>query len=559
MKFKRLVLSWQILVLIFLVAISLIVINPSLSSKGIKITSVGEGIFKGKIEPGTIIYSAGLVGKEMEKINKLEDLLKFQGEQGYLILETSNGKQNIKLEEGEVFNLSVEEIGKTNLKFGLDIKGGIRALLKPKNLTNTTIEEIINILDTRINIYGLRQAEFREVEVGDKALIMVSVAGGTRQEIEDLLSRKGDFEARIPLTLEQGSSFKLGKFLKGENREFEVNILNNTIKIDNQSFKEGERGELYGVEFEVKNITSEEVVLDFLVFENRDIKQVGMPPESNFLGRTQGGYKFQFGVVISSQGSKRFAEVTQNLGRVISPGGSYLSEKIYFYIDGKELDSLNIAGDLRGKEVTNPVITGYGETEEEAKKNRDHLKAILESGDIPVELEIISIDKLNPTLGENYLYVIGLAGIVAIFLVSGLIFIRYRNFKISVGVILTMLSEVIIILGFAALTSWNLSTLALAGVVAAIGFGVDHQILIIDETRKKKERYSLREGLKRAFFMIMGAGATTIFAMLPILWTGFSVYREIGGFAVTVIVGVLAGVLITRPAFARFVELVLVE
>ncbi|HIE41051.1 MAG TPA: preprotein translocase subunit SecD, partial [Candidatus Aenigmarchaeota archaeon] len=207
----------------------------------------------------------------------------------------------------------------------------------------------------------------------------------------------------------------------------------------------------------------------------------------------------------------------------------------------------------------NPIITGYGKTKEEAEKNRDSLKAILKSGNIPTELKILSIDKLNPSLGENYLYVVGLAGIVAIFLVSIVIFFRYRNLKISLGVIGTMLSEVIIILGFAALTKWNLSTLALAGIVAAIGFGVDDQILIIDETRKKKERYSLREGLKRAFFMILGAGATTIFAMLPILFAGFATYREIGGFAMTTIIGILVGILITRPAFAKYIEHILVK
>ncbi len=122
-----------------------------------------------------------------------------------------------------------------------------------------------------------------------------------------------------------------------------------------------------------------------------------------------------------------------------------------------------------------------------------------------------------------------------------------------------MFSEVLIILGFAALTNWNLSTLALAGIVAAIGFGVDDQILIIDETRKKEKKYSIKEGLKRAFFMIFGAGATTIFAMLPILVIGFGVYKEIAGFALTTIIGVLVGILITRPAFSKYVEYILAK
>jgi protein-export membrane protein SecD len=559
MRLKKFILSWQILLWLFFIIVSIVAINPSFNPNGIIITNIGTGAFYGKIEPKTIIYSAGLVGSEMKKIYKLEDLLEFQGEKGYLILSTNNGQKTIKLKGNEIFNISAQPIASNNLKFGLDIEGGIRALLEPKNLTNqTTVEEIISILETRINIYGLRQAEFRKLDVGNKEMIMVSIAGGSEQEIEDLLSKKGRFDARIPLALENRSSFKLGKFLIGENKKYKVVILNNTtIKINDMVYEKEDKFELSGIKFRIKNLSLNRVVLEGLVFNSEDIKEVGLPPESNFLGKVENGYKFQFGVIISSEGAKRFAELTQNLKRVVSPTGSYLSEKIYFYIDNKEMDSLNIAGDLMGREIANPVITGYGETQEEAIKNRDRLKAILKSGNLPVELNIVSMDRLNPTLGENYLYIISLAGLIAIFLVSTVVFIRYRNLKISIGVIFTMLSEVIIILGFAALTKWNLSTLALAGIVAAIGFGVDDQILIIDETRKKKEKYSLKEGLKRAFFMIFGAGATTIFAMLPILFAGFTAYREIGGFAVTTIVGILAGILITRPAFAKYVEYLL--
>ena len=560
MRLKKFILSWQVLLLIFFIVLSIIAINPNFSSYGITITSVGSGVFSGKLSPGTVVYSAGLAGSEMKKIYKLEDLLEFQGKEGYLILETNQGKKTVRLEAGDVFNISAKPIERSNLKFGLDIEGGIRALLEP-NLTNgTEIDEIIDILETRINIYGLRQAEFRKLKIGDKELIMVSIAGGGEQEIKDLLSKKGKFEARIPLTLENDSSFKLGKFLQGENKIYRVVILNNTsVKINGNVYREGKKFELSDIEFRIKNLSSSKVVLEGLVFNSEDIKEVGMPPESNFLGKVKNGYKFQFGVIISQEGAKRFAELTQNLKKIISPGESYLSEKIYFYIDNKEMDSLNIASDLKAREVVNPVITGYGRSKEEAIKNNNRLKAILKSGNLPAELKVISIDKLNPSLGENYLYTISLAGIIAIFLVSAVIFVRYRNLKISLGVIFVMLSEVIIILGFAAATRWNLSAPALAGIVAAIGFGVDDQILIIDETRKKKEKYSLKKGLKRAFFMIFGSGITTIFAMLPIIFAGFSSYREIGGFGITTVLGILVGILITRPAFAKYVEYLLAD
>ena len=238
MGFKKLLLNWQVLLLLFCIAGSIIAINPRPNPEGLVITSIGEGAFYGKIGTGTIIYSANLVGHESREINSLADLLSFQDSIGYLNLNTNEGNKNIRLSGDNIFNLSVEKVQDSNLKFGLDIEGGIKALLQPKmgngtnNETNASISEIISILETRINIYGLRQAEFRKLEIGNSELLMVSIAGGTKEEIVDLLAREGKFEAKIPMTLNNGSTFKLGKFLSGENEEFKLNILDNkTIKI----------------------------------------------------------------------------------------------------------------------------------------------------------------------------------------------------------------------------------------------------------------------------------------------------------------------------------------
>jgi len=79
---------------------------------------------------------------------------------------------------------------------------------------------------------------------------------------------------------------------------------------------------------------------------------------------------------------------------------------------------------------------------------------------------------------------------------------------------------------------------------------------VIDEAKKKREKESLRLKLKRAFFIIFSSAATTIGAMTPLLMSSFA---NVKGFAFTTIVGVLIGVFITRPAFARTVKVLLNE
>jgi preprotein translocase subunit SecD len=109
-----------------------------------------------------------------------------------------------------------------------------------------------------------------------------------------------------------------------------------------------------------------------------------------------------------------------------------------------------------------------------------------------------------------------------------------------------------LILSFAAVVGWNLDIAAIAGILAAIGTGVDDQIVILDEAvRGRKESVNTKERLKRAFFIIFAAYATTVAAMLPLWNAGAGLLR---GFALTTIVGVTIGVFLTRPAFASFIE-----
>ena len=99
------------------------------------------------------------------------------------------------------------------------------------------------------------------------------------------------------------------------------------------------------------------------------------------------------------------------------------------------------------------------------------------------------------------------------------------------------------------LSVWGTKT----AIIAAIGTGIDHQIIIADETisGEKRKIFGLKEKIKSAFFIIFGAAATMVAAMLPLI---FLVAEFVKGFAITTIIGVWIGVSITRPAYAKIVE-----
>ena len=105
-------------------------------------------------------------------------------------------------------------------------------------------------------------------------------------------------------------------------------------------------------------------------------------------------------------------------------------------------------------------------------------------------------------------------------------------------------------LAVAALIRWNLDAPSIAGIIAGMGTGINDQIILIDES-ESKENTSLKERIKRALFIIFGAFFTIVAAMLPLFWAGTGLLR---GFALTTIIGVSVGILITRPAFAEILR-----
>ena len=203
-----------------------------------------------------------------------------------------------------------------------------------------------------------------------------------------------------------------------------------------------------------------------------------------------------------------------------------------------------------------------GNTREEAynnaKENMKKLQTVLITGGLPFKLTIVKTDSISPVLGNSFVKTILIAGFFAILAVSIVIFARYRKIKVSLSLLIVSFSELIIILGVASLIKWNLDLPSIAGIIATIGTGVDSQIVILDESRVRSE--SLKDRIKRALFIIFTSFATAFVSLVPL--TGFLGFMGIGaagagllkGFAVTTLIGITAGVFITRPAFADIIK-----
>ncbi|MCX6801603.1 MAG: hypothetical protein NT067_00670 [Candidatus Diapherotrites archaeon] len=219
------------------------------------------------------------------------------------------------------------------------------------------------------------------------------------------------------------------------------------------------------------------------------------------------------------------------------------------------------------KAVQDLIITGaesdpvLSKALEMAKAERNETKILLNSGSLPVSVESISHFWTSPTQGREFLVDAAIMGFLALIAVSLIIFFRYKQVKLSMAIIFTAIVEAFCTTAFTSALGQSIDIAAIAGVIAAIGTGVNDQIIITDELLKggtEEEQTSVARRIKRAFFMVIAAAATMLATMVPLIIFGGAMVKLVG-FAIAVVIGVLVGTMITRPAYGEIARYLMGE
>lgn len=494
--------NWRIWLLLVVLVLSVLAIRPNFFEKGVVIKSVAFNSSESNagLSVGQVITSinGNAISNKQDYANALSSI--FIGNQSQR-LDIKTNKDDYILLTSHSPNITVDNIPKTSIQTGLDLRGGARALVQPNvPITDSQLKDLIQVSTNRFNVFGLSDVKVSGVsDLSGNKYMLVEVAGATPSDLENLIAQQGKFEARI----------------------------GNTTVFEGGS----------------KDITS--------VCRN-DATCSGIVS----CDQTQTGYscQFRFSIYLAQDAAQRQADTTRNI--TVDSTGQYLSQKLDLYVDNSLVDSLAISVDLRGQATTQISIQGPGtgatqnDALADAQSNMKKLQTILITGSLPYKLNIVKLDTISPALGQDFINTILLAGISSIVIVSIIIFVRYRKVKASLALLFTSFSELIIILGLAALVKWNLDLPSIAGILATIGTGVDSQIVILDEAEKHLT-VSLGERMKRALFIIFSAFFTAVVAMLPLISAGAGLFK---GFAFTTIAGITIGVLISRPAFAEIIK-----
>ncbi len=255
---------------------------------------------------------------------------------------------------------------------------------------------------------------------------------------------------------------------------------------------------------------------------------------------------------LNDDGARTLQKVALDTGAIDNPDQHYLM----MYLDGVEIYGAPLSYSAAAKLREAPIYSWEASTgtDETAKEQAEALQIHLRAGALPVNVVLVGSGHVDAGLGSQFKTQAMIAGLISLIAVAAVVFFKYRRPEILIPMVGTSTSEVIMILGFAALIGWQLDLPAIAGIIASIGTGIDHLVIITDEVLyegKLPPTKVFHSRIGKAFTIILGAASTNIIALSPLVVMGFGTLK---GFAITTIVGVLIGVLIARPVYGIVIK-----
>jgi protein-export membrane protein SecD len=399
------------------------------------------------------------------------------------------------------FNWHLSHFPEVPFRLGLDLKGGVELLYEAdlsqieKKDYGSAMEGLKDVIERRINVFGVREPEIETVIVGNHYRLSVKLPGIKNPE---------------------EAIKEIGKTPYLEFKEPKPNFEEVQQK-NKELLAKGEVG--FEDPFQSTPLTG------------RYLERA----ELNFDQRT---YEPLVSIEFNEEGSKLFEEITaRNVGKPLA-----------IYIDDFLISAPIVREKITGGKAQ---ITGKF-TVEEAKELARNLNA----GALPVPIELISQRTIGPTLGTISMQKSLKAGMIGFLAVIVFLIAFYKLPGVLAGLALLIYSAIVLSL-FKAMPV-TLTLAGIGGFILSIGMAVDANILIFARIREEMKEgkdflQSIQDGFSRAWPSIRDGNVTTLIVAIILFKFGTSFVK---GFATTLSIGILismfSAIFVTKSFLASF-------
>ncbi len=398
--------------------------------------------------------------------------------------------------------------GRFPIKLGLDLQGGTELTLEtkmdkiPSADQDTALEAARQVIERRVNLYGVSEAVVQSSKVGSNRRILVELPGVK------------DASAAADL---------VGKTAQLDFRQMPDSLPPEATTSGIPPWDYAQPTGLTGSDLTKASVT---------------------------FGQSGGQSGPEVAIQFSEAGAKKFAEITKN--NVGKPLVIFLDNQPVMWpapIVKEEIDG------------GNAVISGSFTTDE-AKQ----LSIQLNAGALPVPIDIIQQQTIGATLGASSVQASLIAGFIGIATVIIFMVAYYGIYGLIADLALIIYALMVLAIfrtGLFIMPPVTLTLAGIAGFILSIGMAVDANILTFERMKEelrfgKKGKMALESGFNRAWTSIRDSNISSLITAAILIKLGTSVVR---GFAVTLAIGVLtsmfSAIVITRtflrlmPRFKR--------
>lgn len=388
--------------------------------------------------------------------------------------------------------LAYNEVKNNNIRTGIDIRGGIYAVLEP----------------------DIEEGSLSDEEI-DKGLESAKTILGKRLDARNIFDRSINIDSvnnRITIEI---------PWAAGEtnfNPQEQLNELGKTALLTFQEVDEDKVDE-----------NGHYLPTGRIIIQGSQVKDAYQAPY-NDTG------EWVVALELDESGAEAFAEAT----------GRLVGKPIAIFMDDQFISAPIVNQKIEGGKA---IITGQADANEAAE-----LAATIRSGALPFRLVATKVDSISPQLGEGAMNVAIKAGIVGFLLVCLFMILVYRLPGLIASIALSGLAVLTIL--SVAWTRISVTLPGIGGIILSIGMGVDANCVIYERIKEelragKTLRSAIDQGFHRAFSAVLDSNVTTLITAVVLYAFGSG---PIKGFAMTLGIGVVISFLTAVTATRLMLE-----
>jgi preprotein translocase subunit SecD len=412
-------------------------------------------------------------------------------------------------------------------KLGLDLEGGVSVLLEGyqtdgSQVTREEMEQAVEVIRQRVDSLGVTEPE---IQIQGQDQVAVNIPGITDADrAVEVIGRTAQLGFYEVLAFAEEISVPQDEIAQTKNE------LADDLRGDDD-YREGKTTILF--EESPSPAGEGTYVVGYIVNDQPDM--TGENLENANLNRDPQG-RLEVTMSFNREGAGQFADLSGRIAENALASGQPGTGRLAIVLDKDVVSAPTVEESIVGGDVSISNDTSpTGLPEEEARE----LEIVLQTGALPVNMRVLSVTTIGPTLGTESLR----SGLIASLVGLGLVLLFLLAVYRVLGVVadLALLVFAFLLWGLIVAIPVTLTLPGIAGIVLSIGVAADANIVIFERIKEeirrgKTPRTAVQTGYQKGFRAILDGNVTTLITAFILFALSSGSVR---GFAVLLIIGVV--------------------